>query len=253
MKQILKKILPNFVRKGLHNSLNRTRKIWYNGNEHYCICCDRSYSKFLDMKEGSHPRKGVTCPGCGSAERHRMLLRYLMTNEAAFFPKGSRVLYIAPMFGIRKYLKQLEGVNYLGADLDSSLADVHFDLQDIPYPDASFDFCICSHTLAHVKDDGLALKELNRVLGKDGILLVLERTYPNASTHDMKKVLTDIERLKEYDQVDRWRIYGQDFKDYLASFGFEVDVLEYGRSLSAEQLEREVIDVEDLVYFCRKG
>lgn len=253
MKQVLKKILPPFIRKGIHHQLNQARKIWFRGNTYYCICCDHHYSSFLDMKEGSHPRKQVCCPGCGSVERHRMLLRYLKANEQDFFKRGTRVLYIAPMIGIRQYFKRMDNIEYLGADLESSLAEVHFDLQDIPYSNDSFDFCICSHTLAHIKDDGLALSEINRVLSNEGILIVLERNYPIPSTHDLKKDLSAEDRLKEYDQSDRWRIYGEDFPSYLSSFGFNVTPINYGESLEQEIIDKEVIDQSEIIYLCRNN
>ena len=222
----------------------------YRGNRHYCICCDGHYSDFLDMTEGSHAREKVVCPGCGSVERHRMLLRFLQEREHEFFTGGTRVLYIAPMHGIRNYFKQLPQVKYLGADLDSSLAEVHFNLEDIPYPDGSFDFCICSHTLAHVKDDKKALEELHRVLSPHGIMLVLDRIYDIPRTKDLDQELTRDERLDVYKQVDRWRIYGQDFGEYLASFGFSVEEIAFGETMDDGQLDREVIDVGDVVYCC---
>ncbi len=204
------------------------------------------------MKEGSHPRSGVVCPGCGSAERHRMLLRYLMENEQTFFKRGARVLYIAPMKGIKDYFQQLEHVEYLGADLESSLADVHFDLQEIPYPDASFDFCICSHTLAHVKNDIVALEELHRVISKDGKLIVLERIHEDTKTVDLDQNLNDEERLNHYDQVDRWRKYGPDLKVRIEQIGFSVEVIPYGQSLPDELIKKEVIDMSEDLFLCTR-
>lgn len=252
MKEIIKNLLPKSLKRGLHQAHMSWRGSRYKGNQHYCICCDGNYSEFLDMTEGSHAREKVVCPGCGSVERHRLILRFLQAKEKEFFPKGARVLYIAPMHGIRKYFKEMSQVKYLGADLDSSLADVHFDLEDIPYPDGSFDFCICSHTLAHVRNDKNALKELHRVLSPEGRMLVLDRIYDIPTTKDMNEDMSQKERLDVYKQVDRWRIYGQDFGKYLASFGFSVDELAFGETMDDVQLKKEVIDVGDVIYSCSK-
>lgn len=228
------------------------RKLRYQGEQYYCVCCDSQYSDFLDMKEGSHPRKKVVCPGCGSAERHRLLLHYMRDHEAELFSKNTRILYIAPMHGIRKYFKQMKDIQYIGADLGSSLAEEHFDLESIPYPENSFDFCICSHTLAHVKNDDKALRELERVLSQNAVMLVLDRIYDIPHTKDLQKDMSTEERLAVYQQVDRWRIYGNDFADYLASFGFEVEEVAYGKGFDEDKLAKEVIDVGDVIYVCKK-
>ncbi len=204
------------------------------------------------MKEGSHPRPDAVCPACGVVERHRMLRLFLDKYQEKILPSGTRVLYIAPMAGIRDYFKSIPGINYLGADLDSSFADVHFDLQDAPYPDGSFDFSICSHTLAHIPDDIKALSELYRLLSPGGMLLVMERLYDRPDTYQNDSVKTEEERLRHYEQEDRWRIYGKDFKERLASVGFEVEVSEFGKEISEEDALRFGIDREEVIFVCRK-
>ena len=62
---------------------------------------------------------------------------------------------------------------YVTADLESPLADLHFDVQQIPLADDSVDVILCNHLLEHVADDRKALCELYRILkpGGWGILL----------------------------------------------------------------------------------
>lgn len=45
-------------------------------------------------------------------------------------------------------------------------------IYELPYPDNSFDAVICSEVLEHLSDDAAALKEIRRVLKKNGVLLV---------------------------------------------------------------------------------
>ena len=47
------------------------RRLYYRGNRFDCPLCARSYRMFLPA--GIIPRPNATCPGCSSAERHRLL------------------------------------------------------------------------------------------------------------------------------------------------------------------------------------
>lgn len=248
----MKKYIPPFLKTKYHETRLAIKKTIYKGHKYYCVCCDESYSTFLDMKEGSHPRKAVVCPGCESVERHRMLLRFLKEKRHLLFPKGARVLYIAPMLGIKKYFSSLNDISYLDADLVSPFAQAHFDLMDIPHPTSSFDFCICSHTLAHVKNDKKALAELHRVLSPKGVLLVMERIYPIDKTVDLGLDLSKEERLNHYDQTDRWRKYGKDFAERMSGVGFQVEQVSYAATLDAETLEKEQLDKSELLFLGAK-
>jgi len=48
--------------------------------------------------------------------------------------------------------------------------------EDLPYPDISFDFCVCVETIEHLHDPWHLISELNRVLKRDGKLVI---TTPN--------------------------------------------------------------------------
>lgn len=80
---------------------------------------------------------------------------------------------------------------YVTADLESPLADLHFDVQQIPLADGSVDVVICNHIMEHVADDRRAMRELHRVLKPGGWGIVLspvdrdyEQTYEDDSITD---------------------------------------------------------------------
>ena len=50
------------------------------------------------------------------------------------------------------------------------------DIHNMPFENNVFDVVLCNHVLEHVKDDILALKEIRRVLKKDGKMIL---TTPN--------------------------------------------------------------------------
>ncbi len=64
---------------------------------------------------------------------------------------------------------------------DNSKIDIVSDITSVPCEDSSFDAIMCTEVLEHVPDPVAALKEMNRLLKKDGYLLI---TAPFASiTH----------------------------------------------------------------------
>ena len=77
-------------------------------------------------------------------------------------------LHIAPEYCFIKPFKKLKNLDYVTADLISPWADVKLDVQNIPFPDSSFDVVICNHVLEHVDDDRKAMQELLRVMNPSG-------------------------------------------------------------------------------------
>ena len=105
-----------------------------------------------------------------SLERHRLLWLYL-TRETDLLKSHPRTLHIAPEVCIMRHLKPhfaAQPGRYVTADLESPLADLHFDVQRIPLADNSVDVVLCNHLLEHVADDRRALRELHRILRPGG-------------------------------------------------------------------------------------
>jgi len=123
---------------------------------------------------------------------------------------------------------------YVTADLESPLADMHFDIQHIPLADGEFDVVIANHILEHVEDDRQAMRELWRILRAGGWGVILspldesrETTFEDDSITDEK------ERTRLFGQYDHRRIYGRDYAARLREAGFEVDVIDYKQTFSA--------------------
>ena len=67
-------------------------------------------------------------------------------------------------------------IEYARAHEDAGRLDLSYtvgSLEDLPYPDDSFDAAVCNHVLSDVTDPSAALKELGRVLRPGGRLVIL--------------------------------------------------------------------------------
>ena len=207
--------------------------VFYMGRGRECPICGSRYRRFMPYGY-VNPREDALCPSCLSLERHRMIWLW-MSRNTDLFKNRPQLLHIAPEHSLMQQFRELYGSseNYITADLESPLADKHFDVQSIPMKEASVDVIICNHLLEHVDDDRLAMRELHRVLrpGGWGILLVPEdRTM--AKTYEDNSITDPKERTRLFGQYDHRRVYGRDYDDRLREAGFEVERIEFAERLT---------------------
>ena len=227
--------------------------LFYRGRGAECPVCGAKYRKFLPYGY-VHTRANALCPKCLSLERHRLLWLYL-TRETDLLKCYPRTLHIAPEVCIMRHLNPHFAGHpgqYVTADLESPLADLHFDVQQIPLADDSVDVILCNHLLEHVADDRKALCELYRILkpGGWGILLSpVEADYEQTFEDD---TITDPdERTRIFGQYDHRRIYGADYPDRLRAAGFEAADIDYAATFT--DAERELYALpEDHIYVVYK-
>jgi SAM-dependent methyltransferase len=141
---------------------------------------------------------------------------------------------------------------YTTADLESPLATLHFDVQQIPLPNSSFDVIICNHLLEHVESDHQALCELYRIMRHGGWGIILSPIDESRETTFEDDSITDeAERTRIFGQYDHRRIYGRDYADRLRQAGFEVEVIDYAAQLSPTERTLYALTDERL-YIVRK-
>ena len=228
----------------------------YIGKGKECPLCGCRRRKFLPYGYVS-PRENALCPNCLALERHRLLWLWLLRESdlgrgAVALP---RLLHIAPEVALmRKFRKMYSSQpdRYITADLESPLADMHFDVQQIPMGDGEVDTIICNHILEHVEDDIKALRELYRILRPNGWAVILspvdlerEHTFEDDTITDPK------ERTCIFGQYDHRRIYGRDYVERLAAVGFEVYDIPYKEEFSQKEQELYALPDEHL-YVVRK-
>lgn len=234
-----------------HRSFNIFKKSHEDGQCH-CPCCNNWFNKFLPFGGKHRVRPNARCPVCGSLERHRLLWSYCKTNTNLFSDK-LKVLHFAPEYIIQKELKSMPNIDYISADLNSDLAMVKMDITNISFEENAFDVILCNHVLEHILDDGLAMRELYRVL-KPGGWAILQVPIDNSreNTFEDPAVVTPEERQRVFGQYDHVRIYGLDYEKRLRAAGFHVKVDDYVKTIGADEIKKHALMEGENIYLCTK-
>ncbi|MBO5217334.1 MAG: class I SAM-dependent methyltransferase [Alistipes sp.] len=227
--------------------------LFYVGRGKECPICGCRRRKFLPYGYVTQ-RENALCPKCLSLERHRMIWLYLK-EHTDLFDLRPQLLHIAPEVALMKPLRRIYTEvpeRYQTADLESPLADMHFDIQHIPLQSESCEVIFCNHILEHVEDDGVALAELYRIMRPGGWGIILspvdierEHTFEDDSVSD------PAERTRLFGQYDHRRVYGRDYVERLAAAGFEVEDIDFSEQLSEGAVNLYALSKEHL-YIVRK-
>ena len=211
--------------------------LFYKGRGRVCPVCGATYRRFLPYGY-VNPRPGALCPRCLSLERHRLLWLYLR-RETDLFDHFPKTLHIAPEVCLMRHLRRHFAPcpqQYVTADLESPLARLHFDIQEIPLEAGYAEVVLCNHILEHVPDDRKAMRELHRILRPGGWGVVLSPVDDaRAATFEDDTIVDPAERTRIFGQYDHRRIYGRDYADRLREAGFQVDEIDYAARFTPEE------------------
>ena len=226
--------------------------ILFRGNKFTDPINGKSYRKFLPYGYVKQ-RDNALSPGTLSLERHRLLWLYL-NNETNFFSKTLKVLHIAPEQCFYNLFKNLKNINYTTFDLNSPLADIKGDICNLPFKENSFDFILCNHVLEHINDDKKAMKELYRVLNKNGTaILQVPINQKSSKTFEDSSIVDNKKRIEKFGQYDHIRLYGLDYFKKLESFGFKVDPLKYSKEFTESEIIKYGLIKDEIIPVCKKG
>ena len=260
MKQLIKFILnliPRPVLQRVAEWIVPVVGLLYLGKGKQCPLCGCQRRRFLPYGYVTS-RENALCPNCLSLERHRLLWLWLLRESdigrgAMALPK---MLHIAPEVALMRKFKKMYASTpdrYVTADLESPLADMHFDVQQIPLEDESFDAIICNHIMEHVEDDRKALSELYRIMRRGGWGVILSPVeLEREKTFEDDTITDPAERTRIFGQYDHRRIYGRDYAERLREAGFEVYDIDYKNELSKAEQELYALPADHLYIVCKQ-
>ena len=225
----------------------------YKGNKVECPVCEKSFSKFLSYGSDVAHRENVLCPYDLTLERHRLMWLYLKDQSNYFTTEKLNVLHIAPEQCFHKKFKKQSNLNYLTGDLVSPIADMHFDLHQIPLEDNRFDVVFCNHVLEHVDDAHQCMSELYRVMKPGGWgVMQVPLDYNRDTTYEDASITSPEEREKHFWQKDHVRLFGNDYPDWLRKAGFDVETFDVNKKYPAELVKRYRLIEQEMLYIVSK-
>lgn len=230
MKKLIRFVLSHVPRKYIQRVAHLVTPvlgIFYLGKKVECPICGSHYRRFMPYGY-VESRENALCPRCMALERHRLLWLYLQ-RESDLFSSKKKVLHVAPERCFMQRIGSFIGKeNYITADLESPLATVKANIEELPFEDSSFDMIICNHILEHVDNDHKALAEIFRVLRPQGsAILMCPVNYEREVTYEDPTIVDELLREQHFGQKDHLREYGRDYPQRIAQAGFKVDSIDY--------------------------
>ncbi len=240
MKSFIKKAIGKRGANQLRSLQIDLKGMYYGlGNGVECPICEHTYRRFLPFRH----RQQALCPHCRSLERHRLIFLYLK-NRTDFFTTQKKILHFAPEKCFYKKFKEHPGFEYVTADYMVSfmdnigvMPDHVMSIDDIKFPDNSFDVIIAIGILLLVPDDQKALAEIYRTL-KPGGYAVLEDPInyqsPVTEEYDLSTPEKKAVSLQKYGHL-QYRLYGSDYKERIEREGFRMVEEPYGKEVDAQK------------------
>ena len=219
LKSIIKNVLPSKLLRQLKPIFRNGVYWFYKGNQFHCLLCNANLKSFVIL-----PNKDLLCPRCGSLPRTRRLIQLLTEKNLLH---GS-ILHCSPPLSIYKNLKANSSIQYISSDFENEfIADKKYDLTNITADDHTVDLVIAYHVLEHIEEDHQAMKELYRILKKEG-KVIIQTPFKEGEIFEDFTIQSEQDRLKHFGQKDHVRIYAVDgLTERLTKVGFKVEVLQF--------------------------
>lgn len=248
IKGLFTQLFPKSFQNSLTPFIRLVLRIYYKGSKYVCPVENHTYRAFIRHKYIDHIE--LLSPYSGVMARQRNL--WLLLEKEVSFDQKLAVLQFSPNKFFEHQIKKKTDWNYFSTDFETPDSDLNLDITHIDLEDESQDIIICYHVLEHIPDDSLAMKELYRILKKDG-LAYLQVPFTENETLEKEEYNTPELRLKYYWQQDHVRLYGrEDFIKRLSHVGFKVVELKTSTVFTEVQISTYGLKRSERVFVCRK-
>jgi SAM-dependent methyltransferase len=189
------------------------------------------------------------CYYCNCNDRDRHL--FMFFDKLIFWDKfkNARILHFAPEHPLSQKIEQLLPTEYIKCDLFPREDWKKIDITKIDFEDNYFDLIICNHVIEHVPDHLQALKEISRIMKKNGVA-ILQTPYSELlyNHFEDRNINTEELKLSFYGQEDHVRIISKrQFFDELSLY-FTLNIVKNHSLFSDEDCFKYGVNKkEDLV------
>lgn len=242
---------------------------WLPGGSRFCVMCSHRVWRYMPYRSGSRGRPALSavlqvvgsdpdnfeCPRCGCHDRERHLYMYMETYGILRGLAGMRILHFAPERMLSRKLVAANPREYTRCDLFPKDPDTRkVNVEDMPFPDGSFDLVIANHILEHVDNVERALAEIRRVLVREGRAILQTPFSPVLQATWCDPGITSPEaRLQAYGQEDHVRLFGRDIFDRFESCGLVSHVAGHAEILPDIDAKRYGVNVREPFFLFQKN
>lgn len=256
MKKVIRRLLnitrrkPDFL---AENKINELKE---------CYICGEKFENFYEYHINNENNrvigyfqpvgsdtKNFGCYYCNCTDRERHLFMYFDKLSIWDRFKNARILHFAPEPSLSNKIEQLLPEEYIKCDLSPRDGWREMDITKIDLEDDYFDILICNHVIEHVPDYLQALKEISRVVKKNGIA-ILQTPYSELLYNHFEdpNINTDELRILFYGQEDHVRLLSKrQFFNELSKY-FTLNIIRNQTLFSDEEcFKYGVNNKEDLI------
>tara|TARA_B100000780_G_scaffold225657_1_gene164794 strand:- start:1953 stop:2699 length:747 start_codon:yes stop_codon:yes gene_type:complete len=216
LKNYLKNNLPDFYLIFVYKIIACIRIIFWRVQIIHCPICSKSKKTFY---AGLYPWILLTCVGCSSLSRQRLIVNYLKKKNNL---NKKKIIHFAPEQSLIKFINQNYKIKkYDKVDLISNRDRVHIDIENINKSYYyNYDLVICNHVLEHVNFIK-AISNLKKLVKKNGEIFL---TFPIIDSwkknYVNKKIKKSYDRFLHFQQFDHLQLFGREIEKYLADRNF---------------------------------
>jgi SAM-dependent methyltransferase len=221
------------------------KKRYFRGRDIFCPFCTGSYrsEKFELTKETS-----TGCPVCSSTIEERTVLLFLQA-KTDIMSGEKKVLVVSDKGMISGYFEK-----FPNAELKIFNETGDFTIRDNTlknkFESGYFDLIVCNYVLEKLPDYISVLKEFNRILKPDGLIMLQANVNSEKEKTEEFPLTSYNDRLIAYGIPGNHRRFGKDYADLIRAQGLKVSRLKFTEGFDA--LPEMSFKKDEVIYIVHK-